>query len=756
MIGCLVIAGAGTGGLRGEGEDAESRFEKEIQPIFVNYCYDCHGDGVKEGHLALDGYGGVEEMIADRTMWRKIRDHIDFRLMPPPDEFAPGDAERARLVEWIDDAVFHVDPSKPDPGHVTLRRLNRAEYANTIRDLLGVEVNVKEILPVDDSGYGFDTIGDVLTLSPLHLERYLEAAGEGMEKAVDFSPQRYPRNTVEGEKLNGDGDDEGTAHFFATNGTAVAEIPVVKGGTYRIIVSAIADQAGAERARMGLSVDGEELEEREVEGTQMMENVWEVKLGGGKNAMVGVSFLNDFYDETVEGGGGDRNLRVETVTLEGPLEMQPFHKSETHRALFPERGKSEGDRDYLLRTMGIFLNKAFRRPVGREEVERYAVFLKVAEKEDDAVEQAVFAAMSAALVSPSFLFREEAAGDTESGGIELLDEHALATRLSYFLWSSMPDAKLRELADRGELRENLEVEIARMVASSKSEAFVENFIGQWLQLRDMDAVAPNQDVYPGYKRETAGDMKTETQMLVREIMKENLPMDVLLEADFTFLNERLAKEYGIGGVAGEEFRKVSLEGTPRRGLLGQGSFLTLTSHSRRTSPVLRGKYILENLLDMPPPPAPPNVAPLADGERSSDAGMTLREELEEHRRDPACASCHALMDPLGFALENFDGVGRWRTEDRGQPINAAAKFVTGRAFEDGEGMREILMEDFRPQVHRAIAVKMLTYGLGRGIEYFDRPAIDGIVLKAGKDGGRFLSWITAVVESVPFQYRRGE
>ncbi|MBC7980437.1 MAG: DUF1592 domain-containing protein, partial [Armatimonadetes bacterium] len=403
--------------------------------------------------------------------------------------------------------------------------------------------------------------------------------------------------------------------------------------------------------------------------------------------------------------------------------------------------------------MKRFTERAFRRPLLEGELERYQYFLKSAHAQGENVDYAIRQALAAVLVSPAFLFREEPAIGGNQGGRELITEHALATRLAYFLWSTMPDEKLLDLANRGALRENLHEEIKRMVASERSGGFVENFVGQWLQLRNMDLVAPNRRVYPEFNGELANDMRSETEALVRQVIAENLPIHTLLSADYSFINERLAKHYGIGGVQGEEFRRVSLSDTPRRGLLGHGSLLTLTSHPSRTSPVLRGKYVLENILNRPPPPAPPNIPSLDDRKEHGDS-KSLREDLEQHRKDPACASCHALMDPIGFGLENFDGIGRWRDEDRGKPINAADKMVTGQKFTTGQEMRDIIINDYRKEFHRAVAVKMLTYAMGRGVEYYDRPAIDGIVMKAERADGRFIAWITAIAESVPFQYRR--
>ena len=735
-------------------ENLVDQYKKEILPIMVDYCYDCHGDGSSEGHLELDSWHTIEEMIADRDEWQKIRDHIDFRLMPPPDEFSPDNVERAKLVKWIDDAVFPVDPNNPDPGHVTLRRLNRTEYENTIRDLLGVKAEVTDILPLDDSGYGFDNIGDVLTLSPLHMERYLEAAEVALDMAVDFSPPKFPEMIIQGQQLKGAGNRSGSALMLASNGEGTAYRKMENGGKFKFTVTARADAAGNEDAKMELKVNDQSVRIWDVSDENGASYDVEFSLEKDKNAKVTVGFLNDYYDESQPEGRRDRNLLVEKVAIEGPLDGPALQRSGAHRRIFTQRKDGEPDDSYMTGVLKPFMERAFRRPLHPGEAERYLIFLKNAKAQGEDEKYAIRQALAAVLVSPSFLFREEPGAGEDGKGKILIDEHALASRLSYFLWSSMPDQQLRELAGKGQLRKNLHTEIKRMLASTKSEAFIENFVGQWLQLRDMDAVNPSDRVYRDFDGNTAQDMRTETESLVKHVMDENLPIRTLLSADFTFINERLAKHYGIHGVKGDEFRMVSLKGTPRRGLLGQGAFLTLTSHTTRTSPVLRGKYILENILNTPPPPAPPNVPALSEKNNHGKDSLTLRQELEEHRKNPACASCHALMDPIGFGLENFDGVGRWRTEDRDKPLNVSGKLVTGQEFSSAEEMRDIFINDYTDEFHRAIAVKMLTYALGRGVEYYDRPAIDGIVLKASKDDGRFLSWITAVAESVPFQYRR--
>ncbi len=756
LVGLVLLLLVGSALAEEEKENLEERFEREIEPIMVNYCYDCHGDGVKEGELALDDFGSISEMVADRDQWQKIRDHIDFRLMPPPDEFAPEEEERAKLVRWIDDAIFPVDPANPDPGEIALRRLNRTEYENTIRDLLGVEIDTAEILPPDDSGYGFDNIGDVLTISPVHMERYLDASRIALERALDFTPARFPEKKIRGDEFTGAGEGRGDAIYLGVTGRDEADVMLEKPGIYRVKVTAGSMLCGDEFPKLGVTIGGRELKVFEVSNPMdaPQEFAAEIQIDQAGKHMLVLEFLNNFKDPEAPEGMRDRNILVSDIVVEGPIDRSPFKKKSTHLAIVPEREIGEGNEVYFDRIVGDFLPKAFRRPVDADEASRYRYFLKLADEAGDGFDTAVRQALTAALVSPSFLFREEpveALADGEKRA--LISEHALAARLSYFLWSSMPDEDLRRLADAGMLRQNLASETRRMIESPKSAALIDNFVGQWLQLRNLSTIVPRRNNYENISKRLPGDMRKETEMLVRHIITENLPVQTLLDADFTFLNERLAKHYGIDGVSGEKFRKVSIEHTSRRGILGHASFLTLTSHQQKTSPVLRGKYVLENILNTPPPPAPPNIPSLEDG-KEHGGKMSMREELERHRADPACSSCHALMDPIGFGLENYDVVGRWRETENGNPIDPADTLVTGQKFGTAEEMRDIFISDYEDEFQRAFTVKLLTYGLGRGVKYYDRPAIDAIVVKGREDEGRFLSMLSGVINSVPFQYRR--
>lgn len=733
-------------------------YQKEILPIFQTYCYDCHGDGSKKGELAMDFYKDIDAMIADRDVWKRIRDHIDFRLMPPPDEDAPDDVDRNKLLSWIDSAVFPVDPNNPDPGHVTLRRFNKVEYRNTIRDLLGVTVNVDEILPADDSGYGFDNIGDVLTLSPVHLERYLEAARVALDQAIDLGPLRLPQRVVSGQEFKGNGTRNREGFFFFANAEAVREFKLPP-GRYKFMVRAGAEATGKEAAKMVLRLNGADTHTWEVKNHRSKLETFEteVRIEGKEkgNTRVAIAFTNDFYDEKhPDPKERDRNLLLRQVIVEGPLDGPMAPRPETHRRIYGERANGLTDDAYMVEVLNRFARRAFRRPAEPGEIERYLAFNRIAKSHGKPVEEAIRNALEAMLISPTFLFREEPGIGATKGGRQLISEHALASRLSYFLWSTMPDPELMKLSSAGKLRENLPQQIERMLADKKSEAFTSNFAGQWLQLRNLSGTFPNRYMFRSYYDDRLAPlMRRETEMLFANILEENLPVDTLLTADYTFINDKLATHYGIADVEGSQFRKVSLKDTPRRGIFGHGSFLTLTSYPNRTSPVLRGQYILENILHTPAPPPPPNI-PQLTGAGGGKKKMSLREQMERHRDDPSCASCHALMDPIGFGLENFDAVGRWRDKEGGNPVDASGTLVTGQSFAGPQDLMKIISSDNRSAFHKALAEKLLTYALGRGVDWYDRPAVKDIVTKTDASDGRFVQLIQAVVTSVPFQFRR--
>lgn len=734
-------------------------WEAEVLPWLENYCYDCHGDGIGKGELDFDDYDTIDSMIADRERWKRIRGHIEHHLMPPPDEFQPPIGEREKIIRWIDSAIFPTDPDHPDPGRVTLRRLNRTEYENTLRDLLGVQVKVRDLLPPDDSGYGFDNIGDVLTLSPAHLDRFLDAAQVGLDQAIRVGPMPFPSTRFAGRQLEGPGHRSDQGHLLTSNGSIRVQPRAAKPGRYRILVRAGASRAGEEAAQLELAINDRKAALWNI--AQPMQEpgryAFEFKLGEAREVPVTLSFINDFYDpDSPDPALRDRNVIVTELVLEGPLDGPRQPKPESHRRIFGERPDGADDEAWAAEIFRRMARRAFRRPPQDGEAERYLHFVRLAKAEGRSFEEGVRHGLEAMLVSPAFLFREEPQPEPDNAErIHPINEHALASRLSYFLWSTMPDERLMKLADEGRLREQLDAEIDRLLDSNRSRALIENFVGQWLQLRDLESANPSSKAFPKFRHRLRSHMRTETRMLVEHLIREDRPLTELLDAGYTFLNDELAEHYGIEGVEGREFRRVSLKETPRRGLLGHGSFLLVTSHPLRTSPVLRGKYVLENLLDTAPPPPPPNVPQLTPPAKNGK-GLSLRQQMEKHRDDPACSSCHALMDPIGFGLQNFDADGTFRTEENGKPIDASGQLAEGQRFHGPDALREILLRDHRDDFHRSVASKLLTYALGRGTDWYDRPAIDGIIRKTEEAGGSTRAMIRAVIHSAPFQFRRGE
>jgi hypothetical protein len=739
--------------------DLAKQWDKEVLPLVETYCYDCHGDGLKKGELAIDKFGSISAMQANRDVWKRIRDHLKHQLMPPLDEDQPSEAERRKILAWIEAAVFPVDPAHPDPGRVTLRRLNRVEYQNTLRDLLGVNVNVTDLIPPDDSGYGFDNIGDVLTLSPAHLERYLEAARVSLDKAVKPGKMPPPEADFPGRELAGDGHRSEEGHYLFKSGIAKTSFKPQRPGTYRVTVTAGGTLGGDGPPKMELHENDQTLCEWDVDARmeEPKEFTHEFKITGEKPVEIGVVFTNDFYQEDhPDPKKRDRNLMVNAIKVTGPLDGPPPEKPQSHKRIYGKREPGENDDGYALRVLNGFARKAFRRPAREGEVKRYLELVALAKKQGEGVEEGIRLALEAMLVSPAFLYREEPQPEPDNAKeIHLIDEHALATRLSYFFWSTMPDQRLMELASRGELRKNLDSEIERMIQDERSEEFVSNFTGQWLRLRDVPTAQPGRQAFPKFDGKLRNDMRRETEMFFREVIRENLPMASLLDADFTFLNERLARHYRIEGVTGNKFRKVPLTDSHRRGILGQGSFHLLTSYPLRTSPVLRGKYVLENLLDTAPPPPPPNVPQLQPPSRHGDQ-RSLREQMEKHRDDPSCASCHKLMDPIGFGLESFDASGAWRDQENGKNLDTSGELMSGKKFTGVDELRKILVEDHRTDFHRSVASKLLTYALGRGLDWYDKPALDRIVSDTEKAGGSSRALLRAVIDSAPFQYRRGD
>jgi hypothetical protein len=520
-------------------------------------------------------------------------------------------------------------------------------------------------------------------------------------------------------------------------------------------VQAYGEQAGDEPPKMEFKVGGKSAGTANVKNTRRNPGTFEqkAKVAAGKHRF-SVTFTNDYYKpDDPNPRNRDRNLYVGFMEVSGP----PGAKArlpETHTRLITATPSASRTWDAAAReVLKGFVRRAYRRPPTEAEIERLLQFVQRARKKGDNYEQAIALAVQAVLVSPHFLFRIEL--DPEPGNpnaVRTLNEHELAVRLSYFLWTSMPDEELFRHAEIGTLRKNLDAQVRRMIGDRKSDALVENFTGQWLQLRNLYSMSPDPRRFPTWNRELREAMRKETEMFFAGVLREDRNIFEFVDADYTFLNERLASHYGISDVKGAEFRRVALTGSQRGGVLTQSSVLTVTSNSTRTSPVKRGKWILEQILGTEPPPPPAVVEQLADGRRATG---TLRQRLEQHRSKPSCAVCHKQMDPLGFAFENYNAIGAWRDKDRDQPIDASAELPDGRKFSGPAELKKILLAD-DAKFRRCLSEKMLTYALGRGLEYYDKCAVDDICKELKANGDRFQTMIHAVVKGDPFQKRRGK
>jgi hypothetical protein len=587
-------------------------YEGDVVPLLDRYCTRCHGGKRPKAGLALDHLKTQADAIKHSEVWTKVVQNLRDGTMPPEGRRRPTPAEVQVVDRWVEKVVFHVDcKTGRDPGRVTLRRLNRAEYNNTIRDLTGVDFQPAKDFPDDDVGYGFDNIGDVLSLPPVLLEKYLAAADTIIEEA--------------------------------------------------------------------------------------------------------------------------------------------FRSPESRKRLLPRPLEGKGNLSFNIRS---FATRAYRRPVSDEEVGRLLGLVRLARDNGDDREVGFKLACKAILVSPHFLFRVEK-DPPDPNAIRLLNEYELASRLSYFLWSSMPDAELFRLAQEGRLRQPgvLEGQVKRMLQDERARALVDNFAAQWLQLRDLKEFSPDPKRFPDFDESLRQAMRQETEEFFLHIVHEDRSILDFLDGNYTFVNGRLARHYGLTGVKGSTFQKVSLEGTPRGGLLTQASILSVTSNPTRTSPVKRGKWVLDNLLGMPPPPPPPNVPQLQeDGSRSKG---TLRQQMEQHRQNPVCASCHQRMDPIGFALENFGAIGAWRTMDGKHPIDASGALPSGKEFKGPVELRAVLKEQ-KEAFARCLTEKLLTFALGRGLERTDRCYVDDIVKDLEQGGYRFSRLVLAIVHSDPFQKRTGK
>ncbi len=733
-------------------------FEKHVAPFLSQYCFSCHGEK-KKGDLDLRIYTSQALAEKDREVFEKILRNLESHEMPPEKKPQPTLDEREKITAWIETVVFKCDCDHPDPGRVTLRRLNRTEYNNTIRDLVGVDFQPAEDFPADDVGYGFDNIGDVLSMPPILLEKYMAAAEKILSKAIvtdnagQRTAKRWAAEGLEGSAPGGPAD--GGARELSREGDIFVEYPFPDAGEYILRARAWAQQAGPEIARMTFRLAGKDVKTFDVAAVESSPRVYEVRVTAeaGRKKFAAAYINNYVNPKDPDPNNRDRNLFIEYLEIVPPASATPPVLPASHERIFFCQPTGATRPDCARRIITRFATRAYRRPATEAEVTRLVKFVELAEKEGEKFEAGIKLALQAVLVSPHFLFRGEIQPEPNNpAAVHPVNEYALATRLSYFLWSTMPDEELFTQAAKGTLRKNLEAQVRRMLKDPKSGALVENFAGQWLQTRSLAQMTPDKKEFPTFDEPLRTAMQRETDLFFEAIMREDRSVLDFLDADYTFANERLARHYGLSGVKGDQFQRVSLKGTARGGVLTHGSVLTITSNPTRTSPVKRGKWILENILGTPPPPPPPDVPELKESKLSG----SLRQRMEQHRENVLCASCHARMDPIGFGFENFDGVGAWRTKDADYPIDPSGRLVTGEEFKGPTELKQMLLKKKKDEFIRCLSEKVLTYALGRGLEYYDKCAVDGISKNLAKSRYKFTSLILEVVGSAPFQMRRGE
>jgi hypothetical protein len=735
-------------------------YEKKIQPLIEKYCSGCHTGADAESGLAFNNFADAKSVFRQRRIWEKVAVRIDIGDMPPADSPQPSPEDRKTLTSWIQSTLNDIDCGKtPNPGSVTLRRINRYEYRNSIRDLFNIDYEPALGFPGDDVGYGFDNIADVLTLPPLLMDKYLTAAEEISRKVIIASstgpvynsPRKISQLTAEsGGKFEGD------RFVFSSNGKAPFEEQAPWTGRYTLELGMAGSAAEGRYPKVIISVDGKKVEELTVKtDTPNNPEVFKIplKLRAGKR-LLELAFVNDHYIAAKDGNPAqDTNLYIYDLRLTGQKAAERIPESalpEIHRELVRDsvpsatRTVADAAKDVMRR----IASRAFRRPASDEELNRLASIVEKTVESGDSYEVGLQTALTAILVSPKFLFKVEEPALRIGNEYPLLSDFELATRLSYFLWSSTPDRELLTLASKKQLRLPgvLAAQLDRMIRDERARDFVRNFAGQWLTLRKLESFTPNEGQFPDWNEQIRDLSRTETYYLFLYIMRENMSVLRLLDADFSFMNEKLARFYGIPGVQGDKFQLVSLKGQKRLGILTHASVLAVTSNPTRTSPVKRGKWILDNVLGTPPPPAPAGVPELDKAELVG----TLRQQLEQHRANPACASCHKQMDPLGLAMENYDAIGRWRTSDRGNPIDASGELPTGQKVRNAGDLIRLLRDQKSEQFVRTLTEKLMTYGLGRGLEYYDRCAIDQILAKASKNDYRFQELLLGIITSDPF------
>jgi hypothetical protein len=814
-------------------ENEWSQFQAVVQPFLAENCYECHGAKSPENNVRLDMLTNSLALAKERDLLRAACKKIQRGEMPPKDRPRPEATQETKVIGWFGHYLENDPANHSDPGRVTMRRLNRAEYNNTIRDLLGVDFRPADIFPADTPGNGFDNNGDALSIAPVMMEKYLSAASLALDKVIDAEPiappplhrvdalaaaGNIPANSARRMPLLSQGTGSGGAgptapvgRLFAQKGELYDDYVFPRDGTYILRLRAYGVPGMTTRLRpiVSFAVDGKTIAEPtyipyEFHNTGVT-TFEPLKITAGPHRIT-LAFLNgtsgeDMAVETSQpaftdpagradwaapapialagGMGGDQGPRnrgfrpgprvppgpspsptgkpmlgVIYFEVEGPSEITPERMPEYYNRLMFERPSATVTKlQAAQQIIRPFVARAFRRPPREDEAEQFIEFWTKVDARGHTFDESLALTLQAVLVSPQFLFRiESEAQPDEPGDVHLLSEYELASRLSYFLWSSMPDEELFHLAAERKLRASLPAQIRRMLHDRRSQALAENFAGQWLQFRRMESVAPNPALFPNFDDALRSAMVSETEMFFNSIVQEERSVFDFLDADYSFINERLARHYGLAGVTGDAFQRVRFRPDDHRGgLLTQASILTVTSYPDRTSPVQRGKWVLETLLDNPPPPPPPNAPSLAEpvpGER-----VSMRRRLEQHRADPHCATCHERMDPIGFGLENYNPVGAWRAKmPDGENIDASGRMPDGRAFNGPLELKKML-DSQKEKFAMTLTRKLLAYALGRGLTEHDQNTVETIQQSLRRNDFKFSVLVNEIVKSDPFQMR---
>ena len=776
----------------------------QYKQVLGRYCFTCHNERLKTADLILSAID-INNPGAEPAVWEKVVRKLRTRQMPPAGLPRPDNSFYDSFATYLETALDRATAAKPNAGRPAVHRLNRAEYANAVRDLLGVEVDSSTLLPADDAGRGFDNNADVLSVSPLLVERYVAAAAKVSRLAVGDPSVRpftesydVSRRLVQDDRVSDDlpfGSRGGIAirHNFPLDGEYEIKVRLQRNNDNYIRGLDEPHQLDVrlDGARIRLfTIGGEhkgrsgpiysfinpdykgdpEQEKYEFTADAALEVRFPARAG---TRLVEVAFLKEnlepegvrmplqFYDDMLAYKGGDPG--VDSVAITGPFNAKGLGDTPSRRKIFlcrpapSKNGPGEpsprnDDEACARKILTTLARRAYRRPVTVADIEPLLAFYKTG-RDEAGSEAGITEAIQRMLVSPNFLFRvEHDPPNAAPGSVYRISDLDLASRLSFFLWSSMPDDQLLDLAVRGKLKDSevLQQQLRRMLADSRSDALVSNFGAEWLNLRRLKGMSPDPKLFPDFDENLRDALEQETELFLASMIREDRPALEMLDADYTFVNERLARHYGIPNVFGSHFRRVKITDENRRGLLGQGSILTVTSYGNRTAPTLRGKWLLENVLGTPPPPPPPDVPSLK--ENGGVKILTMRQRMEQHRANPVCAVCHSRMDPMGFALENFDSLGRWRTTEGTAAIDPSGVLPDGTKFQGPEGLRKVLVS--RPeQFITTLTEKLLTYALGRGIEYYDEPTVREIMRESAPNDYRWSSLILGVIRSEPFQMR---